>query len=73
MFEKISKYLDPSDRLSEIMFGLIMTMTVASSTKLAAGKDCFAQESLFLQSQLCLADDRGGTLGNTEFLKQLPK
>jgi len=36
MFEKMSKYLDPSDRLSEIMFGLIMAMTVASSTKLAA-------------------------------------
>ena len=38
MFEKISRYLDPSDRLSEIMFGLIMAMTVASSTKLAAGE-----------------------------------
>ena len=36
--KKITKYLDPSDRLSEILFGLIMAMTVASSTKLAAGE-----------------------------------
>lgn len=38
MVEKIGRYLEPSERLSEIIFGLIMAMTVASSTKLASGE-----------------------------------
>lgn len=39
MFREISsRYLSPSDRLSEMMFGLIMAMTVISATRLAVGE-----------------------------------